>query len=259
MTLRERLARVLPVTLLVSLALSIASLDNDDYCGTVGECLGTAVDDVAVVGLSLLLGPLLLWACRLPRLLAHTAAVVVALGSLWYAAGALRLALAPDTDYDAPLPWVVALLVGALAAGAAAYAVGPDGPWQTRLAVLAATPLLAAGAHLLAEQLQVTGEAADLERTGLTLYTPVIAGEEPSRVSVVDGTVELSYTLEGPSTVYLTISEEPLDLVDLEGRVEVEREGGVLTADFDPRVLTEDEVRTALEQADPRPASDLAD
>ncbi|GAA1477483.1 hypothetical protein GCM10009623_19290 [Nocardioides aestuarii] len=175
MSLRRRLLRVLPVTLLVALALSIASLDNDDYCGTVGECLGSAFDDAAVIGLSLLLGPLLLWAFRLPRVLAHTAALVVALGSLWYAAGELRLALVPGTDYDAPMPWPLALLVGALAAGAATYAAGPDGRWQTRLAVLAATPLLATGAHLVGEQVQGTGDA------------PVTAGVAPDRVESVRG------------------------------------------------------------------------
>lgn len=262
MSLRDRLLRVLPVTVVVGLALAIASLDNDDYCGTVGECLGAAFDDAAVIGLSLLLGPLVLWAFRLPRVLAHTAALVVALGSLWYAASELQLAFVPGTGYDAPMPWLVALLVGALAACAATYAAGPAGRWQTRLAVLAATPLLATGAHLVGEQVQLSGEAADLEQTGLVLYTPVIAGEEPRTVSVLAGTVELSYTVEEdgrPSSVYVTISETPLDLGDLEGRVEVAREGGVLTADFDPRVLTEEEVRSALEQADPRPASDLAD
>lgn len=262
MSLRERLARVVPVTLLVSVALSLASLDNDDYCGTVGECLGTAFDDAAVIALSLLLGPLLLWASRLPRVLAHTAAAAVALGSLWYAAGELRLALVPGLDHDAPTPWVAALLVGTLAALAATYAVGPGGRWQVRVVVLAATPLLAVLAHLVAEQLQASGEAAELERSGLVLYSPVIAGEGPERASVLDGTVQLSYRLEGddgPSTVTLTITEESLDLVDLEGRVEVVREGGVLTADFDPRVVTEDEVRSALEQADPVPAAELLD
>ena len=175
MSLRDRLLRVLPVTLVIGLALAIASLDNDDYCGTVGECLGTAFDDAAVIGLSLLLGPLLLWALKLPRVLAHTAALVVALGSLWYAASELRLAFVPGTGYDAPMPWPVALLVGVFAALAATYAAGPGGRWQARLAVLASTPLLATGAHLVGEQVQGTVEA------------PVTAGVAPDRVESVRG------------------------------------------------------------------------
>jgi hypothetical protein len=151
MSLRDRLLRALPVTLLVGVALWAASLDNDDYCGTVGECLGTAFDDAAVLGLSLLLGPLLLWACRLPRVLAHTACVVVVLGSLWYGAAELVVALDPDADHDSPPPLAVAIVVAAVSAVAATYAAGPGGRWPARLAVLAAAPLLATGAHLVAE------------------------------------------------------------------------------------------------------------
>ena len=104
-------------------------------------------------------------------------------------------------------------------------------------------------------------KAEELERTGLTLYTPVIAGEEPSHAYVLDGVVNLSYTLdlgERLTSVDVMVSEEPLDVPAVNGRVEVEREGGVLTADFDPASIDAGEVRSALEQADPRPASDLA-
>ena len=151
MSLRDRLLRVVPVTLVVGLALWWRSLDNDDYCGNVGECLGTAFDDLAVIAVSLLLGPMLLWACRLPRVATHTAAVALVLGSLWFGATELTVALDPDARYDAPPPLAVALIVSAASAVAATYAAGPGGRWQPRLAVLACAPLLATGAHLIAE------------------------------------------------------------------------------------------------------------
>ena len=257
MSLRDRLVRVVPVTLVCALVLWWRTLDNDDYCGTVGECLGAAFDDMIVVGLSLLLGPLVLWACRLPRVLAHTAAVLVTLFSLWYAASEV----VTGGDSDRPLPLVVAVLVAVVAAVAATYVCGP-GDWRPRVAVLVAGPLLATAAHLVVEQAQLSGEAEELERTGLTLYTPVIAGEEPSHAYVLDGVVNLSYTVELEdrlTSVDVMLSAEPIDAPAVNGRVEVEREGAVLTADFDPASMDADEIRTALEQADPRPASDLAD
>lgn len=258
MSLRHRLLRVVPITLVCAVALWWRTLDNDDYCGTVGECLGTALDDAAVIGLSLLLGPLLLWALRLPRVLAHTAAVALALGSLWYAA----TEAVTGSGSDRPLPLVVALAVTVVAAVAATYGVGPGGDWRARVAVLVAAPLLATAAHLLVEQRQVSGEAAELEGTGLVLYTPVIAGEGPHHAYVLDGVVNLSYTVELEerlTSVDVMVSEEQLDVPAVNGRVEVEREGAVLTADFDPASLDGDEIRTALEQAEPRPASELAD
>ena len=60
------------------------------------------------------------------------------------------------------------------------------------------------------------------------------------------------------TSVDVMVSEEPLDVPAVYGRVEVKRQGGVLTADFDPASIDAEEVRSALEQADPRPASDLA-
>ena len=44
--LSYRLACVVPATVCVAIVLWAASRDNDDYCGTVGECLGLSFNDL---------------------------------------------------------------------------------------------------------------------------------------------------------------------------------------------------------------------
>lgn len=154
MSLPQRLLRVLPVTLAACAALWVVSRNNDDYCGTVGECLGTAFDDMLVLAVVALLGPALLWACRLPRVPGHTLALLLVGGCLWFGAGALTTALVGARPLDdTPLPLPVALAVGAVTALAAAYASGPGGRVATRVGVLVAAPAVATLAHLVSEQL----------------------------------------------------------------------------------------------------------
>ncbi len=154
MSLLHRLLRVLPVTLVACVGLWVVSQNNDDYCGTVGECLGTAFDDMLVLGGAVLLGPALLWACRLPRVLGHTCALLLVGGCLWFGAGALTTALAGARPLDdTPLPLPVALAIGAVTALAASYAAGPGGRVAPRVGVLLAAPAAATFAHLVSEQL----------------------------------------------------------------------------------------------------------
>ena len=62
MTLPQRLLRVVPVVLLASTAYWMTTLDNDDFCRSLGECLGLSVDDLVVFVTAVIAGPLLLTA-----------------------------------------------------------------------------------------------------------------------------------------------------------------------------------------------------
>ncbi len=258
--LRNRLLRVLPVALAVCLVLWLTSQNNDDDCGTVGECLGDAFDDMAAIGVALLLGPVALWALRVPRVLVHSGALTLALASLWYGAAELRLVLAPGTGPEAPVLLPVALAVGVLSACAATYVAGPGGSWQARTAILVAAPLLATAAHVVADRVQLAAEADAIDRVGVTLYAPVVAGEGPDHAYTHDDEVRLGYTIELDDRltfVDVVISVEPLDDTPMRSRVQVEREGAVLTADYDPASLDLATVRDALESAPEVDADDL--
>ena len=95
----------------------------------------------------------LLWAARLPRVMAHTAALLLTATSLWFAAGVVTRSVTGGSPLDdPPLPLPVALVLAVVAAALATYAAGPGGRLATRLAVLALSPAVAVATHLVSEQ-----------------------------------------------------------------------------------------------------------
>lgn len=252
MNLPQRMIRVVPITLLALLAVLAAAQNNDDYCGTVGECLGNGFDDILTVGVVLLVGTGALWAFRTPHVVGHVLALLLVGGSLWYAAQELLIAVDPHRDYDAPLPAAVAVAV-ALAAGAVAtYAVWPGSRLLLRLGALAAAPALAVLAHLSAEQVLAEAEDDAMVATGVTLYAPVIAGHAPENAGVHDDQVSLFYSFEvggGHAFVDIWLEPAPRERELLPGQVEVVRGDTVLVADFDAQLLDPEEVTSALREA----------
>ncbi len=263
MTFSRRLLRVLPLTLLAVLAVWAAAQDNDDYCGTVGECLGNGFDDLFTLGVAILLGGGLLWALRTPRVLAHVFGVLLVGSSLWYAADEVLYAADAHRDYDTPLPLAAAVAIALLSGTAASYAAGPGGRLLLRLGLLAAAPAVAVAAHLGSEQVLADRDADALADTGLTLYAPVISGHPPEYANVRDdGSVALSYSFpvdEGYAFVRITLERAPRDRELFPGEIEVLRDDMVLVADFEHDVLDPDDVRTALETAPEVGPDDLAD
>ena len=71
--LSYRLACVVPATVGVAIVHWAATRDNDDYCGTVGECLGLSFNDLIALALAVPFAALMLRLLQVPRVLLHAA------------------------------------------------------------------------------------------------------------------------------------------------------------------------------------------
>lgn len=196
MPLPQRLLRVVPVVLVAGLVCWAAGRNNDDYCGTVGECLGLSLDDLVTLVVAVPVGALLLHLLRVPRVALHTLTALLTGGMLWYAAGELLHAVDPDRPYDAltPLPGAVAVTV--LAGVAAAYVSGPGGGRLPRVAVVAGVVVVTVGAATASGLATRADEIADIEAAPVTLYAPRVAGEGPTGGYASGDGVRLSYSVE---------------------------------------------------------------
>lgn len=266
MSLRRRLPRVLLVVLAAALACWATTLNNADECGTVGDCLGLALDDLVVLVLAVPVGALLLRVLSVPRVLLHTLAAAVLGATLWVAAGEVLRALDPDRAYDSALPLPVWLLVGALAALAATYVVGPGQGGRRGGLARAVVPPAVLGLAISASwaSARATFRLAEdrIAAVPITLYEPVIGGYRSDRASVVDDEVRLWYSFQvGERYVFVdvTLSPQPPGDDPLGGRVEVRRGDTYLVADFDEEDLDPADVREALESAEETDAASLAD
>jgi len=261
MTLLPRLSRVLPVTLLAALVCWAATANNDDYCGTVGECLGTAFDDVVTLVVVVPLTGLALRLLRVPSAGLHTLVLLLVGGPLWYAATELLVALDPGRDGDRPLPLLLVLLVAVVTGSAGSYAAGPGGRWPGRALVPVVAIGLAVVAHLAADRALEQDRVAELTAVPVTLYSPRLAGELPDLVHASGGSVHLGYTLEvGGRTTYADVDLVPAPLEEelLAGQVALVRGDTVLVADVDPAALDRVEVLQALRDAPVETATRLA-
>ena len=191
--------RVVPVALTGSFASWLATLDNNDECGTVGECLGLAFDDFLVPVVALPLAARLLRLLHVPRALLHALGSLTAGAALWYAASELLTALDPDRSYDALLPWPLAVAVGVLAGAAATCVVGPGRPSRRHRLARAATPLavvaVALGAGSAAAAAQDVDRIAEIAAAPVTHYQPEIRGVRGTGYATEEG-VRLTYLLE---------------------------------------------------------------
>ena len=196
MRLPQRLLRVLPVTLLAVLACWAATLNNDDYCGTVGECLSDAFDDVTTLAIVIPIVGVTLRLLGTVRVLLHLVALVVVGGSLWYAAGELLRALDPTRSYDALLPFPLVLAVGVVTGVAATYVVGPGGGRTAKVAVAVVVLAFPVGAQLASDSAQRRADIDQVKALGITVYAPVLDGHRHEYGHASEDAVRLSYSFE---------------------------------------------------------------
>ena len=247
MVLAQRLLRVVPVVLIASVACWAASLNNDDFCGNVGECIGLSFDDIVVLLLALVTAPILLRLLRVPRVLLHTVVAVLATCTLWYAAGEMLRVRDPDRAYDALVPLPAALSAGLLGGVTAAYVAGAGGRRTRRAAALVAVVLVAVAASAASEHASREDRVAEIAAVPVTLYVPVVAGQGPTDASASTDTVSLSYTLEvGAERHFLVVALVPSSAEPPPGEVVVVRGETTLVAGFDVEELDPDDVTAAL-------------
>lgn len=179
MTLPQRLLRVVPVVTVALVACWGATLNNDDFCRDMGECLSDAFDDLFVVALVVPAAAVIFRLLHLDRVLLHTATLTVFGGMLWYAAGELLRALDPSRSYEAPLPLAMVVGVALLAATAATLAVGPRESTWTRIGICVAVVAASVGASWAAGWAEQSHRNEEIMAAPVTLFAPVIAGESP--------------------------------------------------------------------------------
>lgn len=200
MTLLQRLTRVVPVVVAAALLCWSATLNNDDDCGTIGDCLGLAFDDLFILALAVPAGAVALRLLRVPRVLLHTLAASLLGAVLWGAAGELLRAVDPGRPHDAVLPVWVAVLVGAAAAVAASFVVGPGRGTGREAMVRVAVPLfvvgLTAGSAYASERAAREQLIDELAAAPVTLYAPVIAGQAPEYAYASTRGVRMSYSVD---------------------------------------------------------------
>lgn len=196
MSLPSRLLRVLPVTLLAVLAFWAATLNNDDYCGTVGECLSDAFDDVTTLAIVIPIVGVTLRLLGTGRVLLHLLTLVVVGGSLWYGAGELLRALDPTRSYEALLPFPVVLAVGVITGVAATYVVGPGGGRTAKVVVAVLTLVFPVGAQLASDSAQRRADIDQIKALGITVYAPVLDGHRHEYGYASEDAVRLSYSFE---------------------------------------------------------------
>lgn len=283
--LASRLVRVVPATVGVAVVLWAASRDNDDYCGTVGDCLALSFNDLVALAFAVPLAALMLRLLAVPRVLLHTLAALVVGGTLWYTADQLLRVVDPGRQYDAQLPLAVSVAVGALTAPATTYLVGPGGLRSVRVAIPAVVLLVAFASSFASAQATRTHRVERVSAAPVTLYAPVLEGHGPTYTYGAEDSVRLSYTFQNASgRVYASVTLVPVpdgSLCAAESIVvgpDCRQEGDVmwdvdsagyatiglirgdtaLVADFSTDNLEPDDVLTALRAAPVREPDDLA-
>jgi len=284
-SLRRRLACVVPATAGVAAVLWAASRDNDDYCGTVGECLGSSFNDLVALAVAVPFAALMLRLLQVPRVLLHTLAAMILGGTLWFTASELPRVLDPDRPYDALLPLPIALAVGVLTGVAATYVVSAGGRGWARLAIPAVVLVAAVATSAASAQAAHADRVEEIAAVPVTLYAPVIEGHAPSHGSGATDSVRLSYSFEveaGHAFLSVTLIPSPDgSLCEAEtvtagpdcvhqgdamrdlgtsgyGRVGLVRGDTALLADFDTEDLDPDEVLAALRDAPVAAPEDVA-
>lgn len=199
--LSARLARVLPVSLLVALAPWWAALNDDDDCRLLSECLSQGADQLVVLLMLLPFSWVALRLLRVPR-----SALVILVGGVL---GFVGWRLVRDAQHAGVLPpelgppplWSV-LLVSLVAGVVATAVVGPGrGGLVVRLGVpvLLAASLWPLGAW--ADDAAARREVEDIAAAAVTTYRPVIAGEGPRGASRSGDVIFLSYTISNGSDI----------------------------------------------------------
>jgi hypothetical protein len=282
--LLRRLACVVPATAGVAAVLWAASRDNDDFCGTVGECIGSSFNDLVALVVAVPFAALMLRLLGVPRVVLHTLAALVLGGTLWFAAGELLRALDPDRPYDALLPLPLALAVGMLTGVASTYLVGPGGRGWARLAIPAGVLVVAIATSTASAQVGQADRVDEIAAVPVTLYAPVVEGHSPSYGSGDTDSVRLSYSFDlDAGHVFLSVTLLPTpdgSLCDADGVLvgpdcaqqgDVMRDTGpsgygsvglvrgdtALVADFDTDDLDPDDVLEALREAPVAEPADL--
>ena len=288
MTVSQRLLRVVPVVVAAVLVCWTATQNNADECGTVGECLGLAFDDLVALVLVVPGTAIALRLLRVPRVILHTLALLGICGALWFGAGELLRALDAERPYDATLPLWVAALVGLAAGVAATYVVGPGLRTPRAVVLRTAVPVvvvaLATGASYASDRVAREHRIDEIATAPVTLYAPAIAGQGPqSAYASADG-VRLSYAVEvAGEHAYVSVELVPTptdslceELLVVAGDcvedgdtlrhsfgsgfadVALVRGGTTLVAELDSDRLDPDEVLQALRDAPRVSAEDLA-
>ena len=258
MVLSQRLLRVVPLALVASLACWAASRNNDDFCGTVGECIGLSFDDLVVIVLIVVATPLLLRALGVPRVVLHTLVALFVGVTLWYAADELLRALDPDRPYDALTPLPAALAAGFLAGAAAGYVSGPEHRRSLRLAVPVAVVVVALVAGAASSQASQEDRIAEFDAVPVTLYAPVVAGQGPTDAYASPDAIHLSYALDiAGDRSYLSVTLVPTSAEPPLGELVVVRDETTLVAGFDADDLDPAEVERALRDAPVAAPADL--
>lgn len=284
MPFRRRLACVVPATAGAAAVLWAASRDNDDFCGTVGECLGLSFNDLLALAVAVPLAALMLRLLEVPRVILHTLTALVLGWTLWFSGGELLRAVDPDRSYDAPLPLPVALAIGVLTGVASTYVVSPGGRRWARLAIPAGALVVAVATSAASAQVAQADRVDEIATVPVTLYAPVVEGHSPSDGSGATDSVRLSYSFDVDSGhVFLSVTLIPSpdgSLCDAEGvfvgpecvqQGDVMRDPGssgyasvglvrgdtALVADFDTDDLDPEDVLQALRGAPVAEADDL--
>lgn len=283
MPLLQRLSRVVPVTVLAVLACWAATRNNDDDCGTVGECLGTAFDDAITLLVVIPLTGIALRLLRTGRAGFHTLALLVVGGSLWYGTDALLRTLDPARPYDALVPLPLAVVIGVVTGAAATYVVGPGGGRTVRVAAVVVALAFPVVTQLASDSAEAQYDVDRIEALGITAYAPVVDGHPPEYAYPSEDSVRLSYSLErgGETTfVYVTLLRAPSgslcevdrlfagpectqagdamrDISTGFANVGLVRGDTALIAEFDAAALDPDDLLTALREAPVVDAEDL--
>ncbi|MGH3348137.1 MAG: hypothetical protein ACRDO4_14250 [Nocardioides sp.] len=283
-SLRHRLACVIPASAGVAAVRWAASRDNDDFCGTVGECLGLSFNDAVALAIAVPFAALMLRLLHVPRVILHTLTALVLGGTLWFACDELLRALDPDRSYDALLPLPFALAVGVLTGVASTYVVGPGGRGWARLGIPGGALVVAVATSAASAQVAQADRVDEIAAVPVTLYAPVVAGHGPSDGSGSEDSVRLSYSFDvDTGHVFLDVTLIPTpdgSLCDAEGvfvgpdcvqQGDIMRDPGssgyasvglvrgdtALVADFDTDDLDPDDVLEALRDASVAEADDL--
>ncbi|MEO5852520.1 MAG: hypothetical protein ABIQ15_08400 [Nocardioides sp.] len=201
MQLSARLARVLPISLLVALAPWRATMNDEDDCPLLSECLSQDADQLVVLLVLVPVAWVALRLLRVPRsaLVSLVAAVLGFVG--WRLVRDAQHAGVLPPELGPPPLWSV-LLVALVAGLVAAPAVGP-GPGPVLLRLCAPALLVASlwPVSQLADASAAGHEAEEIRATGLTTYRPVIAGEGPRSASLGRDGVFLGYTISSGSDI----------------------------------------------------------
>lgn len=286
MTLRQRLLRVVPITLAGTLVVWSTTLDNSDACRGMGECLGDAFADLAVLAAVLLAAPVALRLAGVPRVLAHWLLLGVVGALAWGASDALLAVADPARPHDAALPGPVVVGFAVLTALVASYAAGPGGRMPARVLAPVVVVAVALAAGAWSDRVDRDRRVTELEELPVDLYEPRVLDTRPSNAFASGDHAVMSWTglRVAGRTAYLRVELRPVpagslceelltfaeptctedgstmrnDSTNLSD-LAVVRGGTVLLAQYDREELAPDVLVQALREAPVVPAEELVD